>query len=88
LNGGAGSDTFVSNVGVGDLDVIFEGEFGHGAGDLIAISGGGFGLNFASMMVNAYETGGTTVIPFNNSTGIFIVGYTIAQLSPDDFAFI
>lgn len=36
------------------------------------------------MMVNAYETGGTTVIPFNNSTGIFIVGYTIAQLSPDE----
>jgi Ca2+-binding RTX toxin-like protein len=87
LWGGAGSDGFVFDVGSGDLDVIFDGEFGSGPGDLVVIRGAGFG-DFASMMANAYESGGTTVIPFSNTSGIFIVGYAIAQLSSDDFAFI
>ena len=87
LWGGAGSDSFFFDAGSGDLDVIFDGEFGPGPGDRVFIRGAGFS-DFAAMMANAYESGGTTVIPFNNTTGIFIVGYSIAQLSSDDFAFI
>jgi hypothetical protein len=88
LFGGFGNDTFVFDVGSGGLDVVFDGQFGAGAGDLIAVQGAGSGVDFASMLSRAYETGGVVVIPFNNVTGIYLVGYTITSLSADDFAFI
>jgi Ca2+-binding RTX toxin-like protein len=84
LWGGAGNDSFVFDVGSGGLDVVFDGQFGQGTGDLVAIQGSG--LNFETMMSRAYESSGVTVIPFTNSTGLFIVGYSIASLHPDDFA--
>jgi hypothetical protein len=34
------------------------------------------------------ETGGVVVIPFSNTTGLYLVGHTMASLSVDDFAFI
>jgi Ca2+-binding RTX toxin-like protein len=90
LWGGAGSDTYVFDFASGGLDVVFDGEFGLGTGpgrgDLIAIQGSG--MNFRTMMSLAYESGGVTVIPFTNSTGLFIVGYSIASLHQDDFAFL
>jgi Ca2+-binding RTX toxin-like protein len=45
LFGGFGNDTFVFDAGSGGLDVIFDGEFGPGAGDLIAVQNGGLSVD-------------------------------------------
>jgi hypothetical protein len=66
--------------------VIFDSQFGAGAGDLVVVQGAGSGV--AAMMSRAYETGGVVVIPFSNTTGLYRVGHTMASLSVDDFAFI
>jgi Ca2+-binding RTX toxin-like protein len=88
LFGGAGNDTYVFDVGSGGLDVIFDGEFRAGTSDLIAVQNAGSGVDLGSMLSRAYETSGVVVIPFSNTTGLYVVGYTIASLSADDFAFI
>ncbi len=68
--------------------MIFDSQFGAGAGDLVVVQGAGSGVDFAAMMSRAYETGGVVVIPFSNTTGLYLVGHTMASLSVDDFAFI
>jgi hypothetical protein len=52
------------------------------------VQGAGSGVDFAAMMSRAYETGGVVVIPFSNTTGLYLVGHTMASLSVADFAFI
>lgn len=89
LFGGMGDDLFVFNVGNGGLDVIFDGQFGAGAGDVIAIEGAPSGLqNFDALLANSYQTGSTAVLVFNNTTGIFLANTDLTTLAPDDFLFV
>jgi Ca2+-binding RTX toxin-like protein len=87
LFGEAGNDTFVFDVAVSMLDVIFDGAFGPGATDQVVIQNAGAIDTFAELMSNAYQDGSDVVIAFNASTGIYIKNHTTAQLAVDDFLF-
>jgi Ca2+-binding RTX toxin-like protein len=87
LFGEAGNDTFVFDVAVSVLDVIFDGAFGPGATDQVVIQNGGAIDTFAELIDNASQDGADVVVAFNATTGIYIKNHTIAQLAPDDFLF-
>jgi RTX calcium-binding nonapeptide repeat (4 copies) len=83
----AGNDTVFFDVLTSGLDVIMDGSFGPGDGDKIAILNGGEVSDFNAVISHAYQDGPYVVIAFNATTGIYINGYTIAQLAADDFLF-
>jgi Ca2+-binding RTX toxin-like protein len=83
----AGNDTVVFDVQTSGLDVIVDGNFGPGAGDKIEIHNGGEVSDFNAVISHAYQDGPYVVIAFNATTGIYINGYSSAQLAADDFFF-
>jgi Ca2+-binding RTX toxin-like protein len=83
----AGNDTIVFDVQTSGLDVISDGSFGLGDGDKIEIHNGGEVSDFNAVISHAYQDGPSVVIAFNATTGIYINGYSIGQLAPDDFFF-
>jgi hypothetical protein len=85
---GTGNDTIAFDVQTSGLDVIFDGSFGPGEGDKIAILNGGQVSDFNALISHAYQDGQYVVIAFDATTGIYINGYTIAQLAADDFLFV
>jgi Ca2+-binding RTX toxin-like protein len=92
LFGGTDNDTFLFDVAVSDLDVIFDGTFGtppgRGVADIIRTANAPEAINdFTELMSHAYQDGSDVVIGFDADTGIYIKNYTIAQLAPDDFVF-
>jgi Ca2+-binding RTX toxin-like protein len=84
---GTENDTVFFDVLTSGLDVIMDGSFGPGDGDKIAILNGGEVSDFNAVISHAYQDGPYVVIAFNATTGIYINGYTIAQLAADDFLF-
>jgi Ca2+-binding RTX toxin-like protein len=82
-----GNDTVFFDVQTSGLDVITDGSFGPGDGDKIAILNGGEVSDFNAVISHAYQDGPNVVIAFDATTGIYINGYSIAQLAPDDFLF-
>jgi hypothetical protein len=91
LFGGTDNDTFLFDVAISDLDVIFDGTFGtlgRGVADIIRIANAPEAINdFTELMGHAYQDGSDVVIGFDADTGIYIKNYTIAQLAPDDVVF-
>jgi Ca2+-binding RTX toxin-like protein len=96
LNAGPGVDGIVTgtendvvffDVQTSVLDVITDGSFGPGDGDKIAILNGGEVSDFNAVISHAYQDGPYVVIAFDATTGIYINGYTTAQLAADDFLF-
>ena len=85
---GTGNDTVVFDVQTSGLDVIFDGSFGPGDGDKIAILNGGEVSDFNAVISHAYQDGSNVVIAFDATTGIYVNGYSIAQLAADDFLFV
>jgi Ca2+-binding RTX toxin-like protein len=83
----AGNDTVVFDVQTSGLDVIVDGNFGPGDGDKIEIHNGGEISDFNAVISHAYQDGPYVVIAFNATTGIYINGYSSAQLAADDFFF-
>ena len=82
-----GNDTVVFDVQASGLDVIVDGSFGAGDGDKIEIHNGGQVSDFNAVISHAYQDGPYVVIAFDATTGIYINGYSIAQLAADDFLF-
>ena len=85
---GTGNDTVVFDVQTSGLDVIFDGSFGPGDGDKIEILNGGAVSDFNAVISHAYQDGQYVVVAFDATTGIYISGYSIAQLAADDFLFV
>jgi Ca2+-binding RTX toxin-like protein len=84
---GTGNDLLVFDVASSGLDVVFDGVFGAGAGDQVAISNAGFVDTFAELQGLMYQDGSDVVIAFNATSGVYLKGYTVDQLSSDDFLF-
>ena len=84
---GTENDTVFFDVQTSGLDVISDGSFGPGDGDKIEIHNGGQVSDFNAVISHAYQDGPNVVIAFDATTGIYINGYSIAQLAADDFLF-
>jgi Ca2+-binding RTX toxin-like protein len=84
---GTENDTVFFDVLTSGLDVIIDGSFGPGDGEKIAILNGGEVSDFDGVISHAYQDGPYVVIAFDATTGIYINGYSIAQLAADDFLF-
>jgi Ca2+-binding RTX toxin-like protein len=85
---GTEDDTVFFDVLTSGLDVIIDGSFGPGDGEKIAILNGGEVSDFDGVISHAYQDGPYVVIAFDATTGIYINGYSIAQLAADDFLFV
>ena len=87
LVGGGGDDTFVFTLGSG-VDQINDLQSGPGTADVVQIMGFGSDFNeFSEVIAVATEVGGDVIIDFGTGDTLTLVGRTISQLDPNDFAF-
>jgi Ca2+-binding RTX toxin-like protein len=84
---GSGNDLVLFDVASSQLDVVFDGAFGPGAGDQVLLTNAGSVDTFAELQGLMYQSGSDVVIAFDANTGLYLKGYALNQLSSDDFLF-
>jgi Ca2+-binding RTX toxin-like protein len=85
LTGGAGSDTFIFEIGFG-RDTVTDFIAGAGSDDIIAFDDDVF-TDFASVLAVASQVGSDTVITVDSTHSLTLKNVTMANLHADDFSF-
>jgi uncharacterized protein (TIGR01370 family) len=87
MTGGADADTF-QFAGAWGIDRITDFEGGAGAGDVLSFIGLGAAYDsFAEILAITTQSGANTIINFGSGKTITLLGFNMANLNADDFAF-